>query len=200
MPSSKSVSNKFLRLSSVGLFLPNHSRKYNLSRSHKIELKDHRPYSLPHFAVEWRYVGIVACITMVSKSRGDPNDNSEGDVSPEFRVSGLKLFKCVVEAQSIYGISSWTEVIYLYEALWALFKIIPPQYHNAALVAYNDSLRTCFQVALILACLCILDGLGMEWRSVKKEQENPPPQTPGGEQAIEEGDNRRDSSDAEMKP
>lgn len=57
----------------------------------------------------------------------------------------------------------------------------------ASLNTYNDSLRVCFQVALILACLSILGGLGMEWRSVKKNKENPPPKNPEGEQAIEEG-------------
>lgn len=49
-----------------------------------------------------------------------------------------------------------------------LLSIIPPQYYNAVLVAYNDSLRVCFQVALIMACICVLGGLGMEWRTVKK--------------------------------
>jgi MFS family permease len=52
-----------------------------------------------------------------------------------------------------------------------IFDQIPLQYHPAALVAYNDSLRVCFQVALILACLSIFGGLGMEWRSVKKDKE-----------------------------
>jgi hypothetical protein len=53
-----------------------------------------------------------------------------------------------------------------------LFKEIPPKYYNAAEVAYNDSLRVCFQVALVLACVCIFGGLCMEWRSVKKETDS----------------------------
>ncbi|KAF7554336.1 hypothetical protein G7Z17_g2943 [Cylindrodendrum hubeiense] len=53
-----------------------------------------------------------------------------------------------------------------------LLEAIPPQYHAAALGAYNDSLRVCFQVALIVACLCIVGGLSMEWISVKKQKEN----------------------------
>jgi MFS family permease len=80
-----------------------------------------------------------------------------------------------------------------------LFNIIPPQYHTAVREAYNDSLRVCFQVALILACLSIFGGLCMEWRSVKKNKENPPPKNPGGEQVIEEGKIRTDPSDKEVK-
>lgn len=60
-----------------------------------------------------------------------------------------------------------------------LLRIIPPQDHAAALEAYNDSLHVCFQVALIVACVCILGGLGMEWFSVKKCKDE-------GEQVIED--------------
>lgn len=65
-----------------------------------------------------------------------------------------------------------------------LLKLVPAEYHTAALEAYNDSLRVCFQVGLIMACLSILGALGMEWRSVKK---NLPPKNPEGERAAEEG-------------
>ncbi|RSL61450.1 hypothetical protein CEP54_006226 [Fusarium duplospermum] len=50
-----------------------------------------------------------------------------------------------------------------------LFKMIPEKYNAAALQAYNNSLSVCFRVALIMACLAILGGTVMEWRSVKKE-------------------------------
>ncbi|KAL2694597.1 hypothetical protein Neosp_001182 [[Neocosmospora] mangrovei] len=50
-----------------------------------------------------------------------------------------------------------------------LFKMIPDKYQGAALQAYNSSLSVCFRVVLIMACLAILGGLVMEWRSVKKE-------------------------------
>jgi MFS family permease len=70
-----------------------------------------------------------------------------------------------------------------------LFKEIPPQYYDAATVAYNDSLRVCFQVALVLACVCIFGGICMEWRSVKKETENHE-----REKAIEEGEGQCDST------
>jgi MFS family permease len=102
-------------------------------------------------------------------------------------------------AKRLAGISSISPQQIETAGATGLFNIIPPQYRTVALEAYNDSLRVCFQVALILACLSILGGLGMEWRSVKKNKENPPPKNPEGEQAIEEGKSRRDSSDKEAK-
>jgi MFS family permease len=100
-------------------------------------------------------------------------------------------------AKRLAGISSITSQQIEIAGATGLFNIIPPQYHTAALEAYNDSLRVCFQVALILACLSILGGLGMEWRSVKKDKENPLPKNPEGEQAIEEGKGQGDLSEKE---
>lgn len=50
-----------------------------------------------------------------------------------------------------------------------LLNLIPAEDHAAALDAYNDSLRVCFRVALILACTSIAGALLMEWRSVKEK-------------------------------
>lgn len=47
-------------------------------------------------------------------------------------------------------------------------NLISTEDHTAALNAYNDSLRACFRVALILACTSIPGAFFMEWRSVKK--------------------------------
>ncbi|PWY82108.1 MFS general substrate transporter [Aspergillus heteromorphus CBS 117.55] len=47
----------------------------------------------------------------------------------------------------------------------ALLGEIPHRYREAALGAYNDSLRECFRVGLILACLAMVGAFGMEWRS-----------------------------------
>lgn len=74
----------------------------------------------------------------------------------------------------------------------ALLNLIPAAYHAAALKAYNESLRVCFQVGLIMACLAIPGALGMEWRSVKK---NIPPKKPDGERAAEEGTGQGDLSE-----
>ncbi|RFU29507.1 hypothetical protein B7463_g6846, partial [Scytalidium lignicola] len=65
-----------------------------------------------------------------------------------------------------------------------ILNLIPTKYRAAALVAYNNSLRVCFQIGLIVACLSFLGALGMEWRTVRK---NIPPKNPDGERAAEEG-------------
>lgn len=51
-----------------------------------------------------------------------------------------------------------------------VLSLIPEAYRDDALRAYNDSLRVCFQVGLIMACLAIVGALGMEWRSVKQNK------------------------------
>lgn len=51
-----------------------------------------------------------------------------------------------------------------------LAALIPEEYHGAFLAAYNSSLRVCFVIGVTMACISILGGLGMEWRSVKKAQ------------------------------
>lgn len=47
---------------------------------------------------------------------------------------------------------------------------LPEPLKATVLVAYNESLRQLFRVALILACINILGALAMEWRSVKKNE------------------------------
>ncbi|PHH88131.1 hypothetical protein CDD83_7935 [Cordyceps sp. RAO-2017] len=49
-----------------------------------------------------------------------------------------------------------------------LLNLIPASYRAAARVSYNASLRVCFQVGLVMACLSILGAVGMEWRNVKR--------------------------------
>lgn len=99
------------------------------------------------------------------------------------------------------GISSITPQQIQDAGATGLFDIIPPQYHTVAREAYN-SLRVCFQIALILARLSILGALGMEWVSVKRNKEgpslkNPSPRNLEGEQTMEEGQSRSQSRDTE---
>ncbi|KAJ9495784.1 hypothetical protein H2202_008827 [Exophiala xenobiotica] len=65
-----------------------------------------------------------------------------------------------------------------------LLNLIPAKYHAEVLKAYNASLRVCFQVALIMACLSILGAMSMEWRTVRK---NLPPKKPDSDREAEEG-------------
>lgn len=53
-----------------------------------------------------------------------------------------------------------------------LRALIPDEFHAAFLEAYNASLRACFQIGLIVACISILGGLGMEWLSVKAQSDD----------------------------
>ncbi|KAL8824277.1 MAG: hypothetical protein Q9191_005162 [Dirinaria sp. TL-2023a] len=79
-----------------------------------------------------------------------------------------------------------------------LLDFIPPNDHAMALQAYNDSLRVCFRVALIMACITILGAVGMEWRSVKTDL---PPKNPDSEQATTtEGSERQISSSEKEMP
>ena len=50
-----------------------------------------------------------------------------------------------------------------------LFNHIPTEYRDAALTGYNNALRTCFQVGLIMSCISVLCASFMEWKSVKKD-------------------------------
>ncbi|OJJ67630.1 hypothetical protein ASPBRDRAFT_135321 [Aspergillus brasiliensis CBS 101740] len=53
-----------------------------------------------------------------------------------------------------------------------VLHLVPEAYRDDALRAYNDSLRGCFLVGLVMACLAIIGAVGMEWRSVKQKPDN----------------------------
>lgn len=69
----------------------------------------------------------------------------------------------------------------LNEGATELLSGIPDSLHEAVLEAYNLSLRTVLQVALVMTCLIVLGTASMEWRSVKSKQKKV------GESAAEEG-------------
>jgi MFS family permease len=98
----------------------------------------------------------------------------------------------------ISGISITPEEI-VTAGITGLFKIIPPQYHTAVLNAYNSSLRSCFLVALVFACLSIIGSCGMEWRNVKKDGEakKGESQNPTGGNVSEDRKSLSASSDKE---
>lgn len=82
-----------------------------------------------------------------------------------------------------------------------LLNLIPAEDHIAAINAYNDSLRVCFRVTLILACTSVLGALFMEWRSVKKHILKEATLTEGviEEGKAEHGSDQRDGSDIKAK-
>lgn len=52
----------------------------------------------------------------------------------------------------------------------AIRQVVPPQYIDTLLHAYNDALIKAYQVALVLSCLSILGAFGMEWVDVRGKQ------------------------------
>ncbi|KAJ4354473.1 uncharacterized protein N0V89_006210 [Didymosphaeria variabile] len=66
---------------------------------------------------------------------------------------------------------------------------LPAEYHETALVRYNESLRKVFQIGLIIACLAVLGVASLEWKSVKKPQEGA-----SKEQDRKEGDEAEKTS------
>lgn len=45
-------------------------------------------------------------------------------------------------------------------------QIVPVEYLDRVLVAYNNSITKVYQVALVMSCLAVLGAVGVEWRSV----------------------------------
>ena len=64
----------------------------------------------------------------------------------------------------------------------ALLDLAPAAFRSRGLDAYNDALRVCFQVGLIMACLSVLGAAGLEWKSVRKSL---PPKMSDAEKATQ---------------
>jgi len=76
-----------------------------------------------------------------------------------------------------------------------ILKLVPKAYRDSALNDYNASLRTVFQVGLILACIEILGAVTMEWRKAKPKF--PPKQKKGEDAAADAGEKEAQSESAE---
>ena len=76
-----------------------------------------------------------------------------------------------------------------------ILKYVPKASHDSALNAYNASLRTVFQVGLILACIEIIGAATMEWRKAKPKF--PPKQKKGDDAAADAGEKEAQSEGAE---
>ncbi|KAI0377283.1 MFS general substrate transporter [Hypomontagnella monticulosa] len=53
-----------------------------------------------------------------------------------------------------------------------VWSVIPPQYLDVVLTAYNDALTKVYTVALCTSALTIIGSLTIEWKSVKKAQDS----------------------------
>lgn len=54
----------------------------------------------------------------------------------------------------------------------SIVDALPSKYRDTALVAYNQSLRQVFQIALILCCISVIGCATLEWKNVKKGKNN----------------------------
>ena len=53
----------------------------------------------------------------------------------------------------------------------SLLDSLPASYRAMVLASYNESLRTVFQIGLVLSCLNVIGAASLEWKSVLKKPE-----------------------------
>ena len=53
-----------------------------------------------------------------------------------------------------------------------LQDVVPPEYLTQVLVAYNKALSSTFYVGAAMASLSVFGSLGIEWKSVKGQNDN----------------------------
>jgi len=70
--------------------------------------------------------------------------------------------------QRLSGFPGFTPELIKSQGATGLIQQLPEAVRGQVLIAYNDSLRKVFQVAVIMTCLTIFGALALEWRSVKK--------------------------------
>jgi hypothetical protein len=84
----------------------------------------------------------------------------------------------------------------------SLTSSVPANLLSSVLIDYNESLRKCFQIGLIMACLTILGSVAMEWRSVKQKKPQKATDanadTEKGERAHPDEDARSDAETAQV--
>ena len=140
----------------------------------------------------WGFGGCVQAPNMAAQTVLPPDEVSIGAAlmlfaSTLFGAIFVSIGQNVFDGQLAKRLGSITDITPQQienAGVTAILDLIPPQYHDRALEAYNSSLRVCFRVALIVACLCILGGLGMEWRSVKAEKQDAQSEKVEGDQAV----------------
>ena len=89
---------------------------------------------------------------------------------------GGAVFVCVGQALFINHLSSALDNIsgidvgaILAAGATGLAKVVPVDKLTEVLLAYNDGLVRAFAVAVAVSCLMLIPALGMEWRTIKKD-------------------------------
>lgn len=82
----------------------------------------------------------------------------------------------------------------------SLIDQLPASVRDTAIAAYNEALRTAFQVGLIIVCLTMLGSMGLEWRSVKKSQKPTETKDTSKDADLEDGVGKGGEQDEPSKP
>lgn len=147
-------------------------------------------------------LGFGACAQAPNMAAQTVLQREDVAIGASLMFFGLQLFGAIFTsvslnvldnqlAKRLLGIPGITPHLIQTTGATDILSHIHPEYHEAALIAYNSSLRVCFQIGLIMACIAIPGALGMEWRTVRK---NIPPKNPDGERTAEEGKGSGDLS------
>jgi MFS family permease len=92
--------------------------------------------------------------------------------------------------QQLSGIPGFDPSLVTSGGATALLSSVPPSFHDAVLIAYNEALRKVFQVGLIVSCLAVPGAFALEWRSIKKP--DPKAAKPDAEKAAAAEENRQE--------
>ncbi|ESZ96100.1 putative aflatoxin efflux pump AFLT [Sclerotinia borealis F-4128] len=96
----------------------------------------------------------------------------------------------LVKNLSALNLPSLPASLILHTGATELRKLVPAQYLQEVLVAYNAAITTTFLVAIITSAVTIFAGLTMEWKNIKKVKRNPqitsPSASHGGSGSDEE--------------
>ncbi|GES58921.1 hypothetical protein ATEIFO6365_0003020400 [Aspergillus terreus] len=82
----------------------------------------------------------------------------------------------------------------------SLIDQLPASIRDTAIAAYNEALRTAFQVGLIIVCLTMLGSMSLEWRSVKKSQKPTEANDTSKDAELEDGVRKRGEQDGASEP
>ncbi|KAE8381181.1 major facilitator superfamily domain-containing protein [Aspergillus bertholletiae] len=72
-------------------------------------------------------------------------------------------------ARRLFGVPGISPQLIQTTGATEFLDYVPAEDYVVVQRAYNDSLRECFQVGLIMACLSVIGAFSMEWCSVKKK-------------------------------
>ena len=99
--------------------------------------------------------------------------------------------------KKLSAVTNVSPALILHTGATDIRNIVPPQYLDKVLLAYNGALSDTFKVSLACVCLTVVTGLTMEWKSVKKAKQGGPPSPKPEENA---GDAHTETETARSSP